>query len=133
MVAARVAARGVADSLVAGWVATARATDQRWRVAAARAGGSEDDGSERPSDSEVGGEGSAGEGDGNEGAGWRRRHQQWRGGWVTQLRPAHTQRRDRERVAACARAKERQGSRFNVKTPLGHLASTPLQTTVETR
>ena len=46
---------------------TARATDQRWRVAAARAGGSEDDGSERPSDSEVGGEGSAGEGDGNEG------------------------------------------------------------------
>ena len=38
-------------------------------MAAARAGGSEDDGSERPSDSEVGGEGSAGEGDGNEGGG----------------------------------------------------------------
>ena len=48
---------------------TARATDQRWRVAAARARGSDDDGSERPSDSEVGGEGSAGEGDGNEGGG----------------------------------------------------------------
>ena len=67
MVAARVAARGVADSLGAVWVATARATVE--------GGGSEGggqrgyDGSERPSDSEVGGEGSAGEGDGNEGGG----------------------------------------------------------------
>ena len=67
MAVARVAARGVVDSLGAVWVATARATVE--------GGGSEGggqrgyDGSERPSDSEVGGEGSAGEGDGNEGGG----------------------------------------------------------------
>jgi len=72
-------------------VATARATDQRWRVAAARAGGSEDDGSERPSDSEVGGEGSAGEGDGNEGsARVAAAASAVARGWVTQLRPRHT-------------------------------------------
>ena len=83
-----------------------------WRVAAARAGGSEDELTaasvkfERPSDSEVGGEGSAGEGDGNEGsARVAAAASAVARGWVTQLRPAHTQRRDRERVAACARAR----------------------------